>query len=284
MAAVGRVVATSRGPFFTMKLFIISLFIASFCQAGEPQIIAHRGASHAAPENTMASFNLAWKEGADGIEGDFWLSKDGKIICMHDADTERTTGVKKVTKETNWSDLKTLDAGSWKNPKYKSEPIPLLDDILKALPADKMFFVEIKCGPEIIPALAKVFEETKADPARVIVISFDEAVVSAARHQLPEYKAHLISSLKKFDKGGNEQKFTTQIEKCGAQGLQFQSTAKVPSAWLESQKERGMKLTAWVIDDAATVERLENINLDFMTTNRPAALRKILKNRPVSVN
>ena len=56
-------------------------------------LIAHRGASHDAPENTLAAFRLAWEQGADGIEGDFRLSRDGEIICLHDATTRRTAGI-----------------------------------------------------------------------------------------------------------------------------------------------------------------------------------------------
>ncbi len=232
----------------------------------------------------MSAFDLAWKEGADGVEGDFWLSKDGKIVCIHDADTMRTAGVKHVTAETDWSVLKKLDAGSWKGPQFDGEPIPLLSEILDSLPAGKMFFVEIKCGPEIVPALAKLLKEKKADPARVIVISFNDKVISASREQIPGFQAHLISSLKEFDEGENEKKYTDQIAACDAQGLQFQADASITGSWLMSQRKRGLKLTAWVIDDAATVEKMSGFDLDFMTTNRPAALREILAMQPVLAN
>ena len=65
-----------------------------------PLIVAHRGASHDAPENTLAAFNLAWKQGADGIEGDFFLSQDGHLVCIHDKDTTRFTGKKLVVNNT----------------------------------------------------------------------------------------------------------------------------------------------------------------------------------------
>src|SRR5687768_5258275 len=84
-------------------------------------IVAHRGASHDAPENTLAAFKLAWEQGADGIEADFYLSSDGKIICNHDKDTARTAGVKHVVSETPFDVLRTLEVGSWKNEKYRGE-------------------------------------------------------------------------------------------------------------------------------------------------------------------
>ena len=68
------------------------------------QIVAHRGASHVAPENTIAAFRQAWREGADAIEGDFHLTKDGNIVCIHDADTKRTAGVSRSVANSTLED------------------------------------------------------------------------------------------------------------------------------------------------------------------------------------
>ena len=68
--------------------------------AEEPLIVAHRGASRDAPSNTIPAFQLAWKQGADAIEGDFHLSKDGEIVCFHDADTKRVAGTQLVVRQS----------------------------------------------------------------------------------------------------------------------------------------------------------------------------------------
>lgn len=65
-----------------------------------PQIVAHRGASADAPENPLAAFRLAWKQGADVIEGDFYLTKDHRIVCIHDGDTQRVAGKHLVVAES----------------------------------------------------------------------------------------------------------------------------------------------------------------------------------------
>ena len=86
-------------------------------------IIAHRGASHEAPENTLAAFRLAWEEQADGIEGDFYLTSDGQIVCIHDKTTKRVAPKQPeltVAKST-LKQLRSLDVGSWKNPRYAAE-------------------------------------------------------------------------------------------------------------------------------------------------------------------
>ena len=138
-----------------------------------PLLVAHRGASHAAPENTLSAFKLAWEEGADGIEGDFHLSSDGEVVCIHDYDTERVAATKRVVAETPWKELSKLDVGAWKSPAYKGEPMPRLADVLDAIPAGKRFFLEVKCGPEIVGPIKKILAEKHADPARVTIISFN---------------------------------------------------------------------------------------------------------------
>src|SRR5690349_11659162 len=100
-------------------------------------IVGHRGASHDAPENTVASMKLAFEQGADGVEADFYLTSDGKIICCHDKDTERTAGVKHVISETPFDEPRKLEVGSWKNEKYRGEKMPTLEEIIAVIPAGK---------------------------------------------------------------------------------------------------------------------------------------------------
>ena len=117
-----------------------------------PLIIAHRGASGEAPENTMDAFKLAWELGADGIEGDFHLTHDGHIVAIHDKDTNKVTKGKNklIVKKTNLQELQKIDVGSWKNEKYFKARIPTLEEVIDSLPMGKKFFIEIKCGTEII--------------------------------------------------------------------------------------------------------------------------------------
>ncbi len=77
-------------------------------------IIAHRGASHDAPENTLSAFKLAIEQGADAFEADFYLTRDNHIVCFHDKDTERITGRKLSITETPFDELRRMDVGNWK--------------------------------------------------------------------------------------------------------------------------------------------------------------------------
>ena len=119
-------------------------------------IVAHRGASFDAPENTVASAKLGWNQDADAVEIDIYLSKDGRIVVLHDPDTKRTTGVVGKAAEMSSSDLRALDAGSWKGTAWKDEKIPFLEEIIATVPAGRRLFIEIRCGPEILPELERV--------------------------------------------------------------------------------------------------------------------------------
>jgi len=122
---------------FLVPLSCLSQSLASGEHA--PLVVAHRGASHAAPENTLAAFKLAWKEGADAIEGDFFLTKDQEIVCTHDRTTQRLNKEKlnlDVAKST-LEELRALDVGSWKNEKWKGERMPTLAEVMATVPDGK---------------------------------------------------------------------------------------------------------------------------------------------------
>jgi glycerophosphoryl diester phosphodiesterase len=89
-----------------------------------PALIAHRGASQDAPENTIAAFTLAWKQGADGIEGDFQLTHDGEIVCIHDPTTKRTAEQDLKVSEATLKELRQLDVKPWKGHSRKDARIP----------------------------------------------------------------------------------------------------------------------------------------------------------------
>lgn len=93
-------------------------------------IFAHRGASRQCPENTLSAYERAVKLGAGGIEIDVQLSKDGVPVVIHDRTLKRTTSGKGIVTETNYADLKKLDAGSWFSPKFQQESIPSLEEVL----------------------------------------------------------------------------------------------------------------------------------------------------------
>src|SRR6266446_92874 len=101
------------------------------------KIIAHRGASHDAPENTLAAVNLAWQQGADAVEIDVHLSSDGEIVVIHDDNTRKTAGLRKKVSAQTLAELKALDVGRWKHSKWAGESIATFAEVLENVPADK---------------------------------------------------------------------------------------------------------------------------------------------------
>src|SRR5512143_199880 len=102
-------------------------------QHRRPLILAHRGASRRAPENTMAAFRLAAELGADGVELDVQLSKDGEVVVMHDSRVDRTTDGHGRIRDLPLAELRALDAGGWYAPEFAGERIPTLAEVLHEL-------------------------------------------------------------------------------------------------------------------------------------------------------
>jgi len=119
------------------------------------EIIAHRGASYIAPENTMASVMLGWEKDTD-VEVDVYLTKDDKIVVIHDENTKRTAVTDVNVAETTSDELRKLDVGSFKSEEYAGGKIPFLADIVETIPTGKKLYVEIKCGQEILPYLREL--------------------------------------------------------------------------------------------------------------------------------
>ncbi len=158
-------------------------------------IVAHRGASHAAPENTLPAFKLAIKEGADYIEGDFWLTKDGHIVCMHDPTTARvsTRHINRDIRRSTLKELKQLDIGAWKGKRFAHTTIPTLEEILQILPGNKGLFLEIKdTRPLFLNKLQTVVKSFALLPGRLRLIAFDPAVCRRAKEMFPEYKVYWL--------------------------------------------------------------------------------------------
>ena len=120
------------------------------------EIIAHRGASAQAPENTLSAVKLAWQYPIESVEIDIRQTKDGRIVAMHDATILRTTGVDLTVSRHSSDDLRALDAGRLKGRRFTGQRIPFLEEILETVPRGRTLFIEIKTPPEILPTLRRV--------------------------------------------------------------------------------------------------------------------------------
>ena len=150
--------------------------------------IAHRGESKSAPENTLEAINLAWQNGADGIEIDVHLSADNEIIVNHDKSTKRMTGEYRLIRRNNLAEIKKLNVKKNGYGYNYDVKIPTLIEALKTVPKGKYIFIEVKCGIEILPRLKQILKKTSVDVKYIKIISFNLGVISAIKKALPQYK------------------------------------------------------------------------------------------------
>jgi glycerophosphoryl diester phosphodiesterase len=247
-------------------------------------LIAHRGASHDAPENTIAAFRLAWEQGANGIEGDFRLTRDGEIVCLHDATTGRTAGVDLAVADSTLAQLRELDAGAWKGGAWAGEPIPTLREVIATVPPGKKLFIELKSGPEILSPLADVLNGSGLDPEQVAIFSFDEELITASRELFPRSKRLWITDYTRDWLSGGWKPTIGEIlqtlERTGVDGLASEAHRLVDAAFVQAIRAAGMELHLWTVDAPRTAARFLALGVDSIITNRPGWLQSSLRQPP----
>ena len=183
-----------------LRLFLdrsqVQITVIMLTSLPQPIIFAHRGASAHAPENTLAAFELALAQNADGIELDVKLSADGQVVVIHDATVDRTTGERGRVKDLSLAQLKSLDAGSFFSSKYSGEKIPSLAEVFEAVGTRTFINVELTnyTTPrdglvETVCMLVKKFDLQK----HVMFSSFFASNLSKARAYLPEVPRGLLA-------------------------------------------------------------------------------------------
>ena len=258
-------------------VIIMSVVALNMCFAAKPLIVAHRGASKDAPENTLPSFTLAWAQGADAIEGDFYLTKDDYIVCIHDGDTKRTTERNLVVKETPFAELRKLDAGSWKSEKYKGSVIPLISEVFATIPDKKQIYIELKCGKAIVPKLLSEITKAGLKDEQVVVISFNKDVILEMKLKAPQYTANWLSGLEKDDQGNLVPSLETvlkTLKEIKADG--FSSAHKyITEEFIKGVMEAGYSYYVWVVNDPQEAERFKKWGARSITTNVPGEILQV---------
>ena len=270
-----------------MKYFIIFglsfIFIIGMSGCTKSvEIIAHRGASYLAPENTMASVLLGWDKDAD-VEVDVYLTKDNKIVAIHDDTTERTAGTDVNVAETTSEELRKLDVGSFKSEEYAGERIPFLADIVETIPRGRKLYVEIKCGQEILPHLKELLEQS-GKMSHIVIIGFDLDTVTMSKEMI-DVPTYWLKGTKKTEETEqwipHDPQLVQTAENKGLDGLDVHY-AGVNKEFADAVKASGQKLYVWTVDEPEEAIRLIKLGVDGITTNRPAWLREQLKNNALS--
>jgi len=271
-----------RQPFLLSWMIALAILSNPAAQLSAVEIIGHRGASHDAPENTLASVNLAWKQNADAVEIDVFLSKDGHIVAFHDKNTARLAAVDKPVVEQTLAELSKLDVGSWKDAKFTGERIPTLSAVLATIPDGKRLFIEVKCGPEIVPTLQSDLQKAGKAPDQTTIISFSYDVVAAVKQEMPELVVYWVIGLKQDDQTGKwKPELDVLIDKAQAanlDGLDLGKADVIDKGYVSRVKKAGLGFYMWTINSASDARRLTEAGVEGLTTDRPAWLREQLSN------
>jgi len=251
----------------SILLFVICSVLKVSAQV---EFSSHRGSSLHAPENTVASVKLAWEQGSDAVEIDIYLTKDKKIMVIHDESTKRTSGKDYRIEDTMSDTLRLLDVGSFKGPKYKNERIPFLEEIIALIPPSKRLYIELKRGVEVLPYLKKVINESpKKDQLAIICFEFD--VIVAAKKMFPDNNCHLLigdeDNLKEMIK-------TASQNKIDAIDMRYSLITQDIVDYVHSLH---MKINAWTVDDPHEAKRLMGLKLDGIESNCVPCLKEAMK-------
>jgi glycerophosphoryl diester phosphodiesterase len=225
-----------------------------------PLIIAHRGASHDAPENTITAFALAVEQGADGIELDVQLSADGIPVVMHDASVERTTNGRGAVSKLTIEQLQRLDAGD-------GRPVPTLDEVFEIFGPTLLYNVELKTGiwsdSNLAAAVAERIDGHHLEE-HVLVSSFNPIVVQQARKTLNPRTpaAHLrmtgLSALKhRFVKSEGDNPYFKLVD----------------DRYMNWARRENLLVNVWTVDDPVEAQRLAQLGVTSIITNIPSLIQ-----------
>lgn len=259
--------------------FAALALIAGTLHCSAVEIVAHRGYSDVAPENTVAAFKLAWEKGSDACENDIYLSADGQIVVLHDKTTKRTTGIDLEVAKTSAKDLLALDVGSWKGKQWAGEKLPSLQQSLDTMPIGKQrFFIEIKCGPEIVPALQKVLEPMRDRAAQLAVITFNREAAVLTKKTLPWVPLYFLAGGKTKDKKQpNDLAEIISFAKANSfEGLDLGADWPWSETLVKQVKDAGLELYVWTINKPDRAKFYADLGVDGITTDDPVMVRKAI--------
>ena len=248
-----------------------------------PLIIAHRGASALAPENTFAAFQKAIDDGADGIEFDVRLAKDGVPVVFHDSTLNRTAKIEGRVSDFTSEELSKIDVGSWFNrafPKrggerFSAETVPTFEQLLIFLSDYKnLIYVELKGNNAAIPALAetvcRLIGKANLLP-NIIVKSFNLEGIRVVKETLPEVRTAALFEPKILTILGRKERMLEAAQNCNADEISLHHSLATKS-FVRRATEKTLPVTVWTTDNPVWVKRALDSGINAIITNNPAKL------------
>ena len=246
-----------------------------------PVIVAHRGASSTHPENTLAAFDAAVALGADVVELDVRLSRDGVAVVMHDPEVDRTTDGSGAVHELTAAEIRTLHAGT---PEFPAA-VPTLREVLELLSGRAGVALEIKNIPgedAFDGPRERIVEAVHAELDRsgfegpVLVVSFNPASIAASKVLEPQVPTGLLTT-----EHVDPREALAHVIERGHDMVMPGSRALIPAGegFVREVHDAGVRVGTWTIDDAPTVRMLLDRGLDAVASNDPAMALAVVSSR-----
>ena len=249
--------------------------------ADKTLIIAHRGESFDAPENTLASINLAWERGAEAVEIDIHLSKDNQVVVIHDPNTKRVGAKNKKVKQQTLTELKELNVGTWKNEKYKDEKIPTLKEVLATIPSENKLIIEIKSSNNILPFLKDDIINSDLRTEQIEFISFSYSTVVETKKIFPQNKVLYLVDLDYtwYTKliSPSIEKLITKTKEANLDGLNVWAGKLLTKEFSLKVNSADLLLYTWTVNDPKHAQNLIDWGINGITTDRAQWLRTKLE-------
>ena len=252
-----------------------------------PLIIAHRGASAVAPENTLAAFERALLDGADGIEFDVRLTRDRLPVVIHDATLKRTAGFDASIAALSSAELATIDVGSWFNRRfpararaeYSGEAVPTLSRVFELIaPRCRLLYVELKCeAAETTSLVEKAVAEVRTHELekRVVLESFSLAAIAEVKRIAPELRTAAAFERRPGRPLISPRTLLRHALACHADELAL-ARLLVSHYTVEAARACGLQTVVWTVDHPSWIKRAISFGLRAVITNDPAGMRAAL--------
>ncbi|KQV29685.1 hypothetical protein ASC97_23225 [Rhizobium sp. Root1203] len=262
-------ILVSAGACVAAGLFVTEALLARMSSPRTVEIIAHRGAAGARPENTMAAVLKAIDDGADWVEIDVQETADGEVVVAHDSDFMKSAGVDLKIWNATMSDIAGIDIGSSFDPAYAAERTPTLRDVLTAARGRSKVMIELKYyghNVDLENKVARIVEETGMTD-NISVMSLKLPIVERMQELRPRWRTGILAARAIGDLSKLDADFIAVNTGQASVGLVKRSAAE------------GKKLYVWTVDEPVKMSRMISIGVDGLITNQPALARQVMEQR-----
>jgi glycerophosphoryl diester phosphodiesterase len=249
-------------------------------------ILGHRGSSASAPENTLAAFSRALRDGADGIEFDVRLSRDGVPVVIHDANLKRTGLIDQLVSELSAAELQAIDVGSWfdrsgkSKERFAGEKLPTLAQVFELFALNSgVLYVEMKCDAHEEAALAaevvRLSRESQMDN-RIVVESFDLAAIREVKNINAEIRTAALFEPKLSRPISTVRRLKTidAALNAGADEIALHHTLAGQRV-IEKARREGLEIVVWTVDEPAWITKACSLGVKALIANDPAMMVRL---------